>query len=65
MLHVWHNLALAAALMDNVVQPFLVCDRLPGSAVDPGLGLVHGALCNENDLGHTMKLLRPEKPAHR
>eukprot|EP00955_Chlamydomonas_euryale_P086487 364218-Chlamydomonas_euryale.AAC.7 len=34
----------------NVVQLFLVCDRSPGSTVDPGLGLVNGALFDDDDL---------------
>eukprot|EP00955_Chlamydomonas_euryale_P104302 365555-Chlamydomonas_euryale.AAC.22 len=36
--------------------------RQPGSAVDPGAGLVNGAPCNDCDLA---KLLRPEKPVKR
>eukprot|EP00955_Chlamydomonas_euryale_P013366 144254-Chlamydomonas_euryale.AAC.4 len=41
------DLALAVAGVANVVQPCLVCDWQPGSAVDSGLGLVKGALCND------------------
>eukprot|EP00955_Chlamydomonas_euryale_P087796 364325-Chlamydomonas_euryale.AAC.3 len=36
--------------VDDVVQPFLVCERESGSAVDPDLGLVNGALWNGCDL---------------
>eukprot|EP00955_Chlamydomonas_euryale_P084365 363954-Chlamydomonas_euryale.AAC.9 len=39
-----------AAGVDNVVQPFLVCGLLLGSAANPGLGLLNGVLCSNRDL---------------
>eukprot|EP00955_Chlamydomonas_euryale_P056601 356488-Chlamydomonas_euryale.AAC.2 len=60
------GLALAVAGVANVVQLFLVCDPVAGSAVGPGPGLVSGALCNDCDLAaEDMEALRPEKPVLR
>eukprot|EP00955_Chlamydomonas_euryale_P085975 364183-Chlamydomonas_euryale.AAC.2 len=36
--------------MAYVVQYFLVCSQLPRNAVDPGLGLLNGALCSDCDV---------------
>eukprot|EP00955_Chlamydomonas_euryale_P087638 364313-Chlamydomonas_euryale.AAC.3 len=38
--HIWHSLVLTVAEVANVVQPFLVCDRQSGSAVDPAYLMV-------------------------
>eukprot|EP00955_Chlamydomonas_euryale_P066505 359572-Chlamydomonas_euryale.AAC.7 len=36
-----------------------------GTAVDPGLGLANGALCNDCDLAaEDVQWLRPERPVH-
>eukprot|EP00955_Chlamydomonas_euryale_P019108 203457-Chlamydomonas_euryale.AAC.5 len=44
-----HGLVLAGTGVGNVVQPILVWARKPGSAFDPGPGLVNGALRNHCD----------------
>eukprot|EP00955_Chlamydomonas_euryale_P085405 364096-Chlamydomonas_euryale.AAC.12 len=48
---IWRDaiINLAPLAFKKLQQVGHVCDRLPGSSTDPGLGLVNGALCNDCD----------------